>query len=143
MSAEQNKAILRRFVEEVINQGNLALVDELAAPDTIDHALPLGLPPGPEGYKLFLGAFRQAFPDLHYHIDDQIAEGDRVAQRSTGRGTMKGEFQGMPPTGKHATWSEIHIVRFANGKIAEHWSNVDQLGMLQQLGLAPMPGQAG
>ena len=141
MSTEQNKATLKRFVEEVLNKGNLALVDELALPDAVDHNLPPGLPPGPAGYKLFVGAFRQAFPDLHYHVEDVIAEGDMVAQRTLGHGTMKGDFQGMPATGKSASWSEIHIVRFANGKMVEHWGQVDQLGMLQQLGLAPTPGQ--
>ena len=66
-----------------------------------------------------------------------------VVHRLTGHGTMKGEFQGMPATGKHATWSEIHIGRFAGSKLVEHWGNVDQLGILQQLGLAPTPGQGG
>jgi predicted ester cyclase len=143
MSTEENKAIARRLVEEVLNKGNMAAVEEYFASNYVDHAAPPGVPPGLEGVKMFFGAFRAAFPDLHYHIDDEIAEGDMVVHRLTGHGTMKGEFQGMPATGKHATWSEIHIGRFAGSKLVEHWGNVDQLGMLQQLGLAPMPGQGG
>jgi len=140
MSTEQNKANLRRFIEEGLNKGNMALVDEYIAPDAVDHALPPGLPPNREGFKMFFTAFRAAFPDMRYTIDEEIAEGDKVVHRVTGHGTMKGEFQGMPATGKHAAWTEMHIARFVNGKIAEHWANVDQVGMLQQLGLMPAPG---
>jgi len=141
MTTEENKASGRRFVEEVFNRGNLAVVDELTDPNFVDHSLPPGVPPGNEGFKAFVTMFRAAFPDLHYTIDDEIAEGDLVVQRSTGHGTMKGDFQGMPASGKEATWSEIHIVRFADGKVVEHWGVVDQLGMLAQLGFAQAPGQ--
>ena len=143
MSTEENKAIARRLVEEVLNKGNMAAVEEYFASNYVDHSAPPGVPPDREGLKMFLTAFRAAFPDLHYHIEDEIAEGDMVVHRLTGHGTMKGEFQGMPATGKHAMWTEIHIGRLASGKLVEHWANVDQLGMLQQLGLAPMPGQGG
>ena len=139
MSVEQNKTIANRLVEEGINKGNLSLFDELATPDGVDHALPPGFPPGVAGNKQFFTMLRAAFPDFHYVIEDTIAEGDHVVQRVVGHGTMKGEFLGMQPTGKHATWSEMHIVRMKNGKIVEHWGNVGQLGMLQQLGLAPLP----
>ncbi len=141
MTTEENKASSRRFLDEVINRGNLAVIDELTSPNFVDHSLPPGVPPGNEGFKAFLTMFRAAFPDLHYTIDDEIAEGDRIVQRSTGHGTMKGDFQGMPASGKEATWSEIHIMRFADGKVVEHWGVVDQLGMLAQLGLAQAPGQ--
>jgi predicted ester cyclase len=87
--------------------------------------------------------FRAAFPGLTYTVEEVIAEGDRVVQRSNASGTMKGDFLGMPATGKKANWSETHIVRVKDGKIIEHWASVDQLSMLQQLGLAPMPGQGG
>ena len=140
MSTEQNKANLRRFIEEGLNKGNMALVDEYIAPDAVDHALPPGLPPNREGFKMFFTAFRAAFPDMRYTIDEEIAEGDKVVHRVTGHGTMKGEFQGMPATGKHAAWTEMHIVRMSGGKIVEHWANVDQVSMLQQLGLMPTPG---
>ena len=141
MSPDEMKSKGRRFVDEVINRGKMEVIDELAAPDFQDHAAPPGVPAGLEGLKMFMNGFRAAFPDLRYHLEDQIAEGDKLVQRYTVHGTMKGEFQGMPATGKHAMWSEIHISRFANGKAAEHWASVDQLGMLQQLGLAPTPGQ--
>jgi predicted ester cyclase len=140
MSTEDNKAITRRLVEEVINAGNLDAASQYFTPDYVDHAAPPGLPPGVEGFKAFFTGFRAAFPDLHYHIDDAVAEGDMVVQRATAHGTMKGDFLGMKATGKSATWGEMHIVRVKNGKIVEHWANVDQLGMLQQLGLAPAPG---
>src|SRR2546426_1820776 len=141
MGTQENKASARRFVEEVINQGNVAVVDELTGPNFVDHSAPPGVPATNEGFKGFVKTFRAAFPDLHYTVDDEIAEGDRVVQRSTAHGTMKGDFQGMPASGKSATWSEVHITRFANGKAIEHWAVVDQLGMLAQLGFAQAPGQ--
>lgn len=141
MGSEDNKAIVRRFLEEVINKGNLALVDELVAADLVDHAAPPGMEGNRDGLKAFFTTFRGAFPDLHYTVDDVIAEGDRVVQRTTAHGTMKGDFAGMPASGKSASWSEVHITRLSNGKLAEHWAVIDQLGMLQQLGFAQVPGQ--
>ena len=138
--SEQNKAIANRFVLEVLNTNSLDRLGEFFAADFVEHAAPPGIPANVEGVKMFFGMLHGAFPDFHYTIEDSIAEGDMVVQRATGHGTMKGPIFGMPATGKSAAWSEIHISRFANGKIAEHWANVDQLGMLQQLGLAPMPG---
>ena len=135
-----NKTKLRRFVEEGLNKGNMALVDETIAPDAVDHALPPGLPPNREGVKMFFTGFRAAFPDLTYMIDDEVEEGDRIVQRVTGRGTMKGDFQGMPATGKTGTWQEMHIARMSGGMIAEHWAVVDQMGMLISLGVMPPPG---
>ena len=94
------------------------------------------------GGQLLFTAFLAAFPDLKYTIEVTIAEGDYVAQRVTGTATMKGAFQGMPPSAKRATWTEMHIVRFANGKVVEHWANVDQIGMLTQLGFIQPPPQS-
>lgn len=136
MSAEENKRIAHRLPTEV-SKGNLAIFDELIDPQAVDHAVPPGMPPTAESTKKFFAGFRAAFPDLTYRVEDEIAEGDKVVQRVTGTGTMKGDFQGMPASGKAATWSEIHIVRFANGKVVEHWANVDQVGMLAQLGFGP------
>ncbi|MDE3091869.1 MAG: ester cyclase [Chloroflexota bacterium] len=136
MSTEQNKQIADRLPAE-ISKGNLAVFDEVVDPKAVDHALPPGMPPTVESTKQFFAAFRAAFPDLKYKVEDTITEGDYVVQRTTGTATMKGAFQGMPPSGKSATWSEIHIVRFANGKVVEHWANVDQMGMLTQLGFGP------
>jgi steroid delta-isomerase-like uncharacterized protein len=141
MGTQENKALASRFLEEVINRGNFSVVDELTGPNFVDHQAPPGVPSTPAGFKAFMTSFRAAFPDLHYTIDDSIAEGDRVVQRTTARGTMKGDFMGMPASGKSATWSEIHIIRFENGKSVEHWAVVDQLGMLAQLGFAQTPGQ--
>lgn len=133
MAPEEMKAMVTRLPEG-INKGDLTVFDQLTAPDPVDHSLPPGMPATVQGTKMSLSVFRAAFPDLHYRIEDTIAEGDRVAQRVTGHGTMKGDFQGMPASGKSATWSEIHIVRFANGKVVEHWATADMASMLQQLG---------
>jgi steroid delta-isomerase-like uncharacterized protein len=139
MSTEENKAIAQQAVE-AINAGDFAKLESLVAPDGADHAVPPGMPPTRDSAIQFLTMFRAAFPDLTYTLEDVIAEGDLVVQRATARGTMQGEFLGMPATGKSAAWGEIHIVRVKDGKIVEHWASVDQLGMLQQLGLAPAPG---
>jgi predicted ester cyclase len=141
MANEDNIATGRRFLEEVMNRGNMAIVDELTNPDFVDHSAPPGVPPTNEGFKAFVTTFRAAFPDLRYTIEDELAVGDRLVQRVVGHGTMQGDFQGMPASGKSATWQEIHITRFANGKAAEHWGVVDQLGMLAQLGFVEAPGQ--
>ena len=141
MGTQENKAIATRFLEEIMNRGNVSLIDEFSGPNFVDHSAPPGVPPTNEGFKGFITMFRAAFPDLHYTIEDSIAEGDRVVQRTTAHGTMKGDFLGMPASGKSATWSEIHITRFENGKAVEHWGVVDQLGMLAQLGFAQAPGQ--
>jgi steroid delta-isomerase-like uncharacterized protein len=138
MSTEQNKAVVQRIVE-AINQGNWSALDDLFSADYVEHAAPPGLPPGLVGLIQFFSMLRAAFPDFHYTVDDVIAEGEKVVQRVTGHGTMQGDFLGMPATGKHASWGEIHIGRFAGDKIVEHWASIDQLGMLQQLGLAPSP----
>ena len=141
MTTEENKASARRFIEEVINRGNFAVLDELSGANFVDHTAPPGVPPTNEGTKGFFSMFRAAFPDLHATIEDQVAEGDRVVQRVTTHGTMRGDFQGMPASGKEATWSGIHITRFADGKAIEHWGVIDTLGMLAQLGFAQAPGQ--
>jgi steroid delta-isomerase-like uncharacterized protein len=137
--SEENKAIFRRYVEEVGNEGNLDLVDEIFS-DYVSHQ-PDGsvLERGPEDVKQFMGEFRSAFPDFHTTIEDQIAEGDRVATRWTMRGTHEGEFRGISPTGKQIAVTGIGIFRFSDGKVVESWDNFDQLGMMQQLGVASSP----
>ena len=140
MSLEQNKALLNRFVEELFNRGNLSVVDELAAPDFVDREeLPAGLPGNREGVKQLTAAFRRAFPDFKATIDDIIAEGDRVVVRSTWTGTQRGEFMGIPPTGKSISFGVIDIVRIAGGKVVEHWGQMDSMRMMQQLGAIPAP----
>ena len=140
MSTEENKALVRRFYEEVFNKKNLAGVDEFVDPQIIEHSLPPGLPAGSAGTRQFIGIYLAAFPDLHLTAEDIIAEGDRVAVRLTYRGTHRGELMGIPPTGKQGTVTGIQIVRIAGGKIAENWINLDALGMLQQLGVIPAMG---
>ena len=142
MSTEQNKVLFRRLMEEVLNQGNISMVDELFAPVFVEHEiLPPGIPPGLEGTKQFLTIFRSAFPDLEVAIDDMIAEGDKVVVRSTWSGTHKGELMGIPPTDKSVSFGVIDIIRIAGGKFVEHWGQTDEMGMMQQLGVIPAPGE--
>jgi steroid delta-isomerase-like uncharacterized protein len=138
MSTEDNKALMRRFLEEVFNKQNLAAVDEFITPNHVDHTLPPFLPTTPEGTKRAIGMFLTAFPDVHLTVEDMIAEGDKVVTRYTSRGTQKGAFVGIPPTGKQMTVSSIVVARIADGKIVEEWGLDDQMGMLQQLGVIPV-----
>ncbi len=101
-----------------------------------------GLPPTREGVKQLFTALRTAFPDLHATIHDQIAEGNRVVTRKTFYGTHQGELLGIPATGKQVAFEVIDILQLAGGKITDHWNVVDQLGLMQQLGVIPPPGQA-
>jgi predicted ester cyclase len=138
--SEDIKAIGRRIPVEVFGQGRYEVVDEIVAPDSIDHGTPPpGILPGREGLKAIARAMRAAFPDLKNTVDLQVAEGDLVAGKITYTGTMKGDLFGMKATGKRATWTESHFVRVKNGKVTEHWGDIDQLSMLRQLGLAPAP----
>jgi predicted ester cyclase len=138
MSTEQNSATAKRIVEEVINNKNVNLLEQLVAPGAIDHAASPGEKPTFESTKKLLNGLFTAFPDLKYMVEFTVAEGDKVVQYATVNGTMKGSFNGMPASSKNATWTEIHISRFdKNGKVVEHWANIDQLGMLQQLGFMP------
>jgi predicted ester cyclase len=138
---EQNKAIFRAIPEKVVNTGNLDAADQYFAQDFVDHTTPAGLPNGLAGFKAYITRLRSAFPDLHLTVEEVVAEGETVVVRATARGTMKGDFLEMKATGKTATWTEIHIGRLADGKVVEHWATIDQLGMLQQLGLAATPEQ--
>ena len=135
--SEENKAYYRRFIDEVINKKNVALINELVAPDYIEHDDVPGLPANRDGLKQLMGMMFSAFPDLQTTTDDIVAEGDTVVGRHTTTGTHKGEFMGIPATGKQVTVAEIHIVRIVNGKAVEHWGQVDELGMMQQLGVVP------
>ena len=141
MSLEENKAIVSHVTEELWNKNNLAVVDELYAPNFISHGLP-EVAPDREGYKQFVAMGRTALPDFHTTIEDIIAEGDKVVQRFTARGTHKGEYMGIPPTGKQVTITGIAIDRIVGSKIVENWANMDMLGMMV-LGVVPPAGQAG
>jgi len=143
MSSEDNKAIVRRFFEEVLNEKRLDRADELVAPDYLDHDAVPGQGPGLEGARQQRWArYFAAIPDLHTTIDDLVAEGDKVVVRYTGEGTQQGELLGIPPTGKRFRFSGICIIRLAEGKIAENWEQDDLLGLMQQLGVLPAPGSA-
>jgi steroid delta-isomerase-like uncharacterized protein len=141
MGTTENKQTSRRFLDEILNRGNVAVLDDLVAPDFVDHQTPPGVSPTRDGLRTWITTFRTAFPDLQYTVKDEIAEGDRVVTRATGHGTMKGDFQGMPASGKSATWDEIHITRYRDGKAVEHWGVADQMTMLAQLGFVEAPGQ--
>ena len=140
MSAEDNKAIARRWYEEVFNAGNLDLIHELFAPNFVDHD-PVNPLPGLEGVRQVVGMYRGAFPDLHITVEDWVAEGDKVVTRFRAQGTHKGPLMGIPPTEKQVTVTGIDMLGFEHGTISEHWGNRDDLGMLQQLGAVPAPGQ--
>ena len=140
MEAEENKVLCQRCMEEVWNKGNLAVLDGLFDPNYVEHSPMPGQAPGIEGHKDMVTMARAAFPDMHSHIEDMIAEGDKVVIRMTAHGTHKGEFMGIPATGKGFNISEIHIVRIVNGKAVEHWSEADMLGFMQQLGVVSPPG---
>lgn len=137
--SEADKATMARMPLEAYNEGRLDVVDEVMSADFRDHSMPFGLPPGSDGVKALITTVRTAFPDLTNTIIRQVAEGDMVVTHVRTSATMTGDFMGMKATGKSATWEAIHIARLKDGKIVEHWSTQDQLGMLQQLGLAPAP----
>ena len=141
MLSETNKTVSRRFFEEVFGKGKLNVLDEIVAKDHVNSGPGAisGLPNGPEGSKQFVTAYRNAFPDVHFTIDDQITEGDKVVTRWTAQGTHQGELAGLPATGKSSTVSGIVVDRLVNGKIAESWSIFDEFGMMQQLGVIPTP----
>jgi predicted ester cyclase len=141
MSTEDNKAVVRRFYEEVLNQKKRAVLDEVFDPNVVDHFAPPGTPGGLEGANQIFDMFLTAFPDLHFTVEDMIAEGDRVVARATMSGTQQGPFMGIPPTGKHVTITGIDINRFVGGKSVEHWVEMDRLGLMQQLGVIPALGQ--
>jgi steroid delta-isomerase-like uncharacterized protein len=143
MSPEENKALVHRFVEEVFNRKEFDVLDELLASDFVNHSAPPGIPPTRAGYKQFLSMYLSAFPDLQIQIEDQIAEEDRVVIRFTAHGTHKSELMGIPASGKEVTFSGINISRIGGGKVRERWEEVDMMGLMQQLGVVPPPGESG
>lgn len=145
---ETNKAQFRRTYEEMFNQGNLAIADELIAPDCINHEVPPGMNNrGPESGRQVVMMLRTAFPDLHCTVDAQIAEGDQVLSHCTLSGTHLGPFVllqlwSLPSTGKRFSVRQMHLHRLCDGQTVEHWAVREDLGMLQQLGIVSVPGQA-
>ena len=139
MSAEENKAVVRRLVEDVVNRGDLAVVDEIFATDFVNHSPATGVTPDRKGIKQYITMVRRAFPDYYNIIEDLIAEGDRVLVRVICRGTHRADFMGIAPTGRSVAFSAVSIFRFAGGRVVERWNNTDDLGLLQQLGVVPKP----
>ena len=141
MLAETNKAVSRRFFEEVWNKGNLTVLNEIIAENHFNSGpgtLP-ELPTGPEGAKQVVTLYRNAFPDVQFTIDEQLAEGEKVMTRWTAHGTHQGELQGLPATGKSSTVTGIAVDRIVDRKIAETWGIFDYFAMMQQLGVIPTP----
>ena len=138
MSSERNFAAMERF-GEIVNSGNFRALDEVIAPGAIDHDPAPGQGPGPEGFRHFFTELRTAFPDLKISVEQLVADEDHVSIAYTMEGTHRGKLFGFDPTGKHISARGVQIGKFANGKLIERWGSSDQLGILQQLDLLPLP----
>ena len=139
MSIEENKAAVRRLIEEAFNKGNLAVVPEIIAPEYVHHTM-LGEIKGPDGFEQVITGMRNTFPDLKDTIKSMVAEGNMVTFSLRVQGTFKGEFLGMSPTGRQLNVTEAVFIRFADGKAVEAWTYNDSLTFYQQLGI-PIPIQ--
>ena len=142
MSIGENKAIVRRFFEELLSTDNFAVADEILSPDFRFYFAGSPVAMDLESYMEFLVARRAAFPDRRFIVEDMIGEGDKVSARFTMRGTHKGEFRGIAPSGTELTMTGIDMIRISEGKLVEDRVEVDQLGMMQQLGAETSPQQA-
>lgn len=140
MSTTENLSLVRRYVDEVFNGGNLELLDEMISPDYKRYLSPTAPPLTPQAQKQRLAGLRAAFPDIHLTVEDLVAEGDRVAFRVTLRGTHQGTFLGLPPTGKQVTVFAFDLIHIENGKFSEHWGGPDLLTALLQLGAVVSAG---
>ena len=136
-TAEQNKALMEKFYNEAVNQGNLELVDELLADNFVEHEAIPGAAQGKQAAKDYFVMFRQGFPDMKFTINDMVSSGDKVWTLVTITGTHSGPFMDMPATGKKISIKGVDIVRFANGQAVEHWGVTDTATMMQQLGMLP------
>ena len=135
MSADAHRAVVQRLFDEVWDQGNVVVVDEIFAPEYLDHASPPGIiNRGPENHKQLFAMLRSAFPDISNTLEEVIVEGNKVAFRNTLRGTHQGPFMGMAPTGRSFVQGQMRIVHSLEEKMVEHWAARDDLGMMQQLG---------
>ena len=134
MSFEENKNIVQRY-QNIYNSNNLDALDEVVSKDLLTPKIMPGIPTGIEGAKAAHRIMLAGFPDYQTNIDDLFAEGDKVAARITMSGTHTGSFMGIPPTGKHVSFTGMYIARIADGKIVEHWGEEDGVSLLQQLGV--------
>ncbi len=140
MSTEENKTQFRRMYDEFFNQGNLAVADELLAPDFISHGAPGGAPNrGPGPMQQLVTMLHTAFPDIHFTVEELVAEGDTVAGRVTMTATHQGPYMGIAPTNRTVRQAQMHFMRFADGKAVERHTVRDDLTLMQQLGAIPSP----
>ena len=137
MGIEENKALAARWTEEIWNQGSMAAIDGLCTPNFTFNYAPPGMPPDRESYKKVVAMYRNAFHGLRLTNEIVIAEGDKVAIRWQGQSEHKGEFMGIAPTGKKVTMTGNSIARIESGKIAEEWTEMDSVGLMQQIGAMP------
>lgn len=134
-NAAENKNLVLRAIDEIWNNGNYDNLEEFVAKDFVIHSSnPAEVVRGVQGAKQFFTELRKSFPDIHFTVDHQVAEEDRVVTQWTARGTHKGDYKGIPGSGKKVVIKSIDVDRIANGKVVECWSSVDELGLLQQLG---------
>jgi steroid delta-isomerase-like uncharacterized protein len=134
--SQQNKTLARRWFEDLFSRGDLDAANEILSADFVDH-LSHEDERGLEELRRYVTVYRAAFPDIQDTVVDIVAEGDKVVVRWTSRGTHQGEFMGIAPTGRHVTFTGMRLFRIAENKIAESWVNIDQLGLLEQLGAVP------
>jgi steroid delta-isomerase-like uncharacterized protein len=139
--SEENKTLIRRWVEEVVNSRNLAVMDEIVAPHYAFYVASRATPADREGHKQLLTAFLGAFPDLRRNIEEMVGEGNKVVERWTDTGTHQGEFEGLAPTGKPISYAGITVWRIDDGKIVENRTVQDFMGLMQQLGAERIPEQ--
>ena len=133
--------LFRRLIDEALNKGNFAAIDELVAPSVVEHEeLPPNIPPGIEGVKALFAELRRGFPDVKATVELVIAEGDLVAGYLVWSGTHTGEFTGIPPSGKPVNFKIVDIARIADNQIVEHWGVTDNLALMQQIGVIPAQG---
>ena len=137
MSNERNKAIARRLFQEVLDERDLGVIPDIVAKNYVLHNLPPGLPKGIEGFREFIRMYHAGFPDLFIKIEELLGESDQVGVRWTGQATHGGPFMGIPPTEKKIQITGIALVRIEGGRIAEEWTEMDNLGMLRQVGVIP------
>ena len=133
MSAEKNQALVQQFIQEIFGKKNIASLEKFLAPGYVDHFLPPELPPGLEGTRSFFTRLFQAFPDLKYTVEDMIASGDKVVCRDSICATHRGKYLGIGATGRSVNFTGMCIIRVEGDKLAEHWHEVDRLGLMQQL----------
>jgi steroid delta-isomerase-like uncharacterized protein len=135
----QLRSLARQLLEDDISRGDVVVAERIIHPDFVDHTNPPGMQHGLAGHNAIVALFRAAFPDQWWQIEDLIAEDDKIVARTTMTGTHRGDFFGIPPTGRSVTLSGVHIMRVADGRVIEHWGSNDDLGLMRQLGVIPEP----